>query len=358
MNNTEYPVKMMLDEHRQPFFPFTTIDSVLVNNSDKTAADLFAERYTKEEVDQIISDLGTLQRLCGRVDTVEDLYEIENPQPGDTYLVGTVPENNSEWMYIGDEWEELGPMVDLSVYYLKTEVDALLLALNNTLTNAINAGDAETLGTARGLITEINNRLGANTDLNTTDKTTFVAAINEVVSNLSSGLSNLETTLKAYADGLDTATNTKIGNLNSLTTLNHTDLVSAINELNTNISNLNTALTTGLPATLQSAKDYTDACIAAAHFPVLKQITLTTSWNLDSNTNTYYQDVAVTGLTEDSNIIVQPDPASFHLWTIGQIYASSIHSTNKIRFVALSRPAEQQTNSNTYSEIYVNVVIL
>lgn len=109
-----YPTKVLLDKNRRPFMPFVTAESILFNNTDKSLAEMLYDRYTKEEVDNIIMSLGTIQVLRGRVDTYEDLLAIENPQAGDVYIVGTTNTNNSEYIYVGTTWEELGPMVDLS----------------------------------------------------------------------------------------------------------------------------------------------------------------------------------------------------------------------------------------------------
>ena len=105
-----YPIKMLLDEDKNPFFPLVTTDTIVENNTDKTAADLFNDRYTKEEVDKLFADLGTLQRLCGRVATYDDLPS--NPKNGDTYIVGDGTSNDTEYMWLGDKWEQLGPLVD------------------------------------------------------------------------------------------------------------------------------------------------------------------------------------------------------------------------------------------------------
>ena len=121
-----YPIKVLLDKDRNIFIPFLPADAIPINGSDETVAGALANRYTKAEVDAIIQGLGTLQVLCGRVDTRADLDNIQNPQAGDTYIVGTATTNNSEWMWIGDTWEELGPMVDLSAYYTKEEITNLL----------------------------------------------------------------------------------------------------------------------------------------------------------------------------------------------------------------------------------------
>ena len=121
-----YPIKVLLDKDRNIFIPFLPADAIPINGSDETVAGALANRYTKAEVDAIIQGLGTLQVLCGRVDTRADLDNIQNPQAGDTYIVGTATTNNSEWMWIGDTWEELGPMIDLSAYYTKEEITNLL----------------------------------------------------------------------------------------------------------------------------------------------------------------------------------------------------------------------------------------
>lgn len=144
---TKYPIKMLLDEKKNPFFPVVTIDSVLVNGTEQTAADMFADRYTKAEIDKIIADLGTLQRLCGKVNSIEALPN--NARPGDTYIVTNVSGNNSEYMYIGDKWEELGPMVDLSGYDTSEEVDAKLSSLKDSVNETAEANSAEALKQAK-----------------------------------------------------------------------------------------------------------------------------------------------------------------------------------------------------------------
>lgn len=78
-----------------------------------------AKKYTKEE----IAKLGTIQVLKGRVDTYADLLKIANPQPGDVYIVGRPEEENNEYIYVGDEWEELGPILELGHLATKDYVD-------------------------------------------------------------------------------------------------------------------------------------------------------------------------------------------------------------------------------------------
>ena len=78
--------------------------------------DVVTLALARKYADNKIQDLGTIQRLAGRVETVEDLENIENPQTGDVYIVGTKEQENSEYIFVGDEWEELGPLFDTSSF--------------------------------------------------------------------------------------------------------------------------------------------------------------------------------------------------------------------------------------------------
>ena len=144
-----YPIKVLLDANKKPFIPFITSTSIVVDGTEYTVQDMFDMRYTKEEVDAIIQSLGTLQRLRGRVDTYEDLLLIEGQQAGDTYIVGTSDTENSEYMWIGEKWEKLGPLVDLTDYYNKADIDALLASADANIAGAIAQGDNETLNLAK-----------------------------------------------------------------------------------------------------------------------------------------------------------------------------------------------------------------
>lgn len=156
VNKNYYPIKLLFDEKMKPFIPLVTVDCVLVQGTDKSAQDLFDERYTKEEVDKIITDLGTLQRLCGTLNTYQELQAIENPKPGDTYIIKNTNTsgNYQEYMYIGTKWEELGPFVDLSNYATHSDVDAKIEAYNTTIRAFIAAEDAGILEAAKAFAIE------------------------------------------------------------------------------------------------------------------------------------------------------------------------------------------------------------
>lgn len=156
-NSNLYPIKLLFDEKMKPFVPLVTVDCVLINGTDITAQDLFNDRYTKAEVDQIIKDLGTLQRLRGTLNTYAELMAIEDPVAGDTYIVKNTDKGNnySEYMYIGTKWEELGPMVDLSNYDTKAEVNAKISAYNQTIRAFITAEDNRILEAAKAHASEV-----------------------------------------------------------------------------------------------------------------------------------------------------------------------------------------------------------
>ena len=145
----KYPIKMLLDEFKRPFFPLVTIDTIVTNNSDKTLKELFDDRYTKAEVDKIISDLGTLQRLRGTVNSYEELLAIENPIPGDTYILLVESGINAEYMYIGDRWEMLGTTATYTDVYSKEVIDRMLLALKQEVNTKAELDDTEVLAQAK-----------------------------------------------------------------------------------------------------------------------------------------------------------------------------------------------------------------
>jgi hypothetical protein len=66
---------------------------------------------------------ATAYHFKGSVNTYADLATIVNPSQGDVY---DVKENGKNYAWTGTEWDDLGGTVDLSGYYTKTEVDALL----------------------------------------------------------------------------------------------------------------------------------------------------------------------------------------------------------------------------------------
>lgn len=122
-----YPVKLLSDMDKKPFFPFVTSDAVFINGTDQTVADWLKDRYTKEEVNQMFEDLGTVMDFKGVVETEA---ELPNPglEPGDVYLVLHYQESTITHGVIwdGTEWVDMGTPIDLGNYYVKDEVDELV----------------------------------------------------------------------------------------------------------------------------------------------------------------------------------------------------------------------------------------
>lgn len=91
-----------------------------------------AKNHTKKE----IAKLGTIQVLRGRLATYAELLAIPNPEPGDVYIIGTAEEENNEYIYVGDEWEKLGPIFDsgdvASKEYVNEQIEKLSRVLGGS----------------------------------------------------------------------------------------------------------------------------------------------------------------------------------------------------------------------------------
>lgn len=106
-----YPIKQLQDKNRLPFFPFNTLESVLVDGTDKNLADVLNDIYTKEEVNEIIaaglSDFAIY-------DSVSDLPETAREGnvgvviTGDTYVM---------YMFYDDSWHTLTQKGDTGPYF-------------------------------------------------------------------------------------------------------------------------------------------------------------------------------------------------------------------------------------------------
>lgn len=90
------------------------------------------EYYTKTQVDSAVStaiaDLGNVFTLKGRVSSA-DALPTENQKAGNVYMVGEEGASEfQEYYWTGEAWERMGKSggSDLSDYYTRSEVDALL----------------------------------------------------------------------------------------------------------------------------------------------------------------------------------------------------------------------------------------
>lgn len=142
----KYEIKVLLDENRKPFIPFITADAIPLNNSDKTIGDVLFVPYTKEEIDAMFAALGTVQRLKGRVASVDELNKITNPQAGDVYIVGS-EDDNAEYIYTDSGWERLGNPFVVDGYVKSVNGVTPDAAANVDLTSNIKTVVDETLAT-------------------------------------------------------------------------------------------------------------------------------------------------------------------------------------------------------------------
>ena len=132
------------------------LDMTEINNAITTA---LANYYTKTETDtaisKAISNIGTLFRFKGRVETVNDLPASDNQQ-GDVYLVGAESASEfTEYYWTGTFFDYMGKTtsVDLTDYYKKSDVD-------NLLNNKVDKVEGKGLST-EDFTTELKNRLNS-----------------------------------------------------------------------------------------------------------------------------------------------------------------------------------------------------
>lgn len=94
-------------------------------------ATALANYYTSAQTDTAISSaisaaLSSVYSLKGRVNTVNDLPASGN-KTGDVYMVGAEESlQKDEYYWTGTAWEFFGRTIDMSAYYTKSEIDALL----------------------------------------------------------------------------------------------------------------------------------------------------------------------------------------------------------------------------------------
>ncbi len=111
-----------------PMYNADNVDT-LINGLSTTYAKK-ADVYTKTEVDGKIADASSkVYRFKGSVATYQDL-PTTGLTVGDVYNVEDSGKNyawtGSRSEKVGDGWDDIGGVVDLSVYYTKTETDTLL----------------------------------------------------------------------------------------------------------------------------------------------------------------------------------------------------------------------------------------
>lgn len=99
----------------------TATEAESAKSADKVINTLsFGTKNYDGSVSQTITaeDLGLSKalKLCGIVESEADLEKIENPSIGDMYICSA---DNSEYAYLNNKWEKLGPLVDYSIFATK-----------------------------------------------------------------------------------------------------------------------------------------------------------------------------------------------------------------------------------------------
>lgn len=105
------------------------MNKLIYNGQEIIDFDELADKYTREEVDNLVS---TVFKYKGTVATVDDLNNIVEKVTGDCYNVEASGQN---YAWNGEEWSPLSGTVDLTNYYTKQQVDGKFgsyLAKNNT----------------------------------------------------------------------------------------------------------------------------------------------------------------------------------------------------------------------------------
>lgn len=190
-----YPIKVLLDRNRQPFIPFTTTSSIVENGTNRRLDKMLGnlddlQTNNKNSLVSAINEILT-QHGSGGSSTgwqVVDVLPTENISATTIYLLpkegATKPNIYEEWIWVNDDWENIGTTeIDLSGYATTTmigDLNNLLTTDKDNLVDAIN----EIVGTAGGTSANIGNL----NNLITEDKSSIVNAINEVASNSGNNL--------------------------------------------------------------------------------------------------------------------------------------------------------------------------
>lgn len=96
-----YPIRLLKDKNRHPFFPFNTLDSVLVDGTNLTLKDVLDNIYTKPEINNMFT---TELSKFSVYDSVENL-----PATARDGSVAAVDNNGTYYMYMyyDESWHQL-----------------------------------------------------------------------------------------------------------------------------------------------------------------------------------------------------------------------------------------------------------
>lgn len=170
-----------------------TVDGLITR-----VTDLEDTTYTKTEVDNLIANVFQFK---GTVDAYGDLPLLDN-RSGDVYQVG-----EKEYAWNGEEWVELGYMVDLTNYALKTDITTALIPVNTAIGN-LQTSNAELSNS----IDDINDLLGTPSENFTSELFPAVEALQTRIDGLVAvgGEANVINGITINGTALTPDANTKI----------------------------------------------------------------------------------------------------------------------------------------------------
>ena len=154
--------------------------------------------YTKDEIynrNEIDGKLSSALKYKGSVGTYSDLLSISNPSLGDMY---NVSDTGINYAWNGAEWDALSPVIDVSDYYTKGEV-------NNRLDNLANKNEVYTRNQIDSKISNINvttDNLTTRINNVSNNVTTLGNRVTSEVSNLNTAIEASNDDAKEYARGL------------------------------------------------------------------------------------------------------------------------------------------------------------
>ena len=108
-----------------------------------------SDYYNKTEINnQIQEAIMKVVRVKGILLSIDNL-PISNNEIGDMYIIVENEDNNSEYVWTGDNWEYIGQKykIDLSNYYTKSEIDDIV---TNITEGDGNLADGDTLNITCG----------------------------------------------------------------------------------------------------------------------------------------------------------------------------------------------------------------
>ena len=169
-------------------------------------------KSTYKDIEYVVGKLdeadGSIFKYKGVKETLAELYAIENPKAGDCW---DVKENGKNYAWNGNNWDDLGGIIDLSEFATKEELHQAIEEINNeisSLTETVNSkANISSVYNKTEIDTKFNNYT-TTADLETILNNTEQSILHEVDNKLENYQTN-ESANEMKAE-LETEINTKI----------------------------------------------------------------------------------------------------------------------------------------------------